>query len=160
MITCYIEDETKTSLRHVTANALIIQDNQILLGKRGTIRGKPLLEYGKWGLIGGFVERNETCIESLKREIIEESGYNAQKLTLFRINDNPNRPCEDRQNIEFVFIAQHLRKIKDVKTEEIAELRWFSLDNGPSPENIAFDHGENIMLYKQYLTHKTSLPIF
>ena len=55
MIICSFENGNKTSLRHVTVNAIVIKDNQVLLGKRGTFNGKPILESGKWGLLGGFL---------------------------------------------------------------------------------------------------------
>ena len=54
MITCTFENKNKASLRHVTVNAIVVKDNQVLLGKRGTVNGKPVLESGKWGLLGGF----------------------------------------------------------------------------------------------------------
>ena len=55
MITCSFENGDKTSLRHLTVNAIVIKNDQILLGKRGTFNGKPILESGKWGLLGGFL---------------------------------------------------------------------------------------------------------
>lgn len=159
MITCFFEDGDKTSLRHVTVNALVINKNQILLCKRGSFNGKPILESGKWGLIGGFADRDETLEQCIRREIMEESGYIVRDLLLFRINDNPNRPKEDRQNIDIVFIATGPTKIKDIKTEEVLELKWFDLNNLPKSEDIAFDHEENIILYKKYLKENIKLPI-
>lgn len=51
MINCFFENNNKTSLRHVTVNAIVIKNDQVLLGKRGTLNGKPILESGKWGLL-------------------------------------------------------------------------------------------------------------
>ena len=53
MITCTFENNNKASLRHVTVNAIVIKNNQVLFGKRGTVNGKTILESGKWGLLGG-----------------------------------------------------------------------------------------------------------
>ena len=75
MITCTFEDDVIAKLRPVTVNAIVIKDNKILLGKRGTYNGgKPLLEAGKWALLGGFLSRDETIEQALRREIKEESG--------------------------------------------------------------------------------------
>ena len=74
MITCQFEKGHKANLRHVCVNALVLKDNQVLLGKRGTVKGEKILEFGKWGLIGGFLDRDETLEEGLKREVLEESG--------------------------------------------------------------------------------------
>lgn len=105
MITCTFEDGGTGKLRHVTVNALIVKDNKVLLGKRGTFNGRPLDDAGKWALIGGFVGRDENLEKALKREIQEECGCEIDSFTLLHIKDNPDRKGEDRQNIEFVFIA-------------------------------------------------------
>ncbi len=58
MLTCIFENNNKTSLRHVTVNAIVIKDNQILLGKRGKFKGKPIPEFGKWGFRRKFLGRD------------------------------------------------------------------------------------------------------
>ena len=158
MITCTFENKGKTSLRHVTVNAIVIKDKQILFGKRGTYGGKKMLESGKWGLLGGFFGRDENLIQAVKREVMEESGWEIEDLKLLRINDNPDRPHEDRQNVEIIFIS---RAVKQVKTgdEEVSELRWFDFDNLPAKESIAFDHSDAIELYKKFLQGKIKIPI-
>jgi len=158
MITCTFENGNKTSLRHVTVNAIITKDNQILLGKRGTFKGKFILESGKWGLLGGFFGRDENLIQAVKREVMEESGWEINNLQLFRINDNPNRPKEDRQNVDIIFIAKAIKQIK-TSDEEVSKLQWFDLDKLPIKEEIAFDHGDSIELYKKYLKQKFPLPV-
>jgi 8-oxo-dGTP diphosphatase len=127
--------------------------------KRGTFNGKPLLESGKWALVGGFMERNETIMETAKREAMEETGWEVDNLQLFRIIDNPNRPAEDRQNIAFIVIEKAKKK-KDRNDEEVREMNWFDLGNLPPREQIAFDHADNLELYNKYLESKFPLPIF
>jgi 8-oxo-dGTP diphosphatase len=158
MITCTFENNSKTSLRHITVNAIIVKDNQILLGKRGTFKGKPILESGKWGLIGGFFDRNENLIQAVKREVAEESGWEIDNIILFRINDNPARPREDRQNVDMIFIANAIKQTK-TSDEEVSKLQWFDLDKLPSKDEIAFDHGDSIELYKKYLKESFPLPV-
>ncbi len=159
MITCYFgENKAIGGLRHVTVNALIIDNDKVLLGKRGTAHGWKMTEFGKWGLIGGYLGRDETCIQALKREAIEESGSEIDAITLFRIKDDPNRPKEDTQNVDFIFIAHFVKQIGSSDTE-VTELKWFPLSALPAPEQIAFDHGESIELYKEYLKKNHSLPL-
>lgn len=157
MITCLFENNNKTSLRHVTVNAIVVKDNQILLGKRGTYKGKPILESGKWGLLGGFLGRDENLITALKREVLEESGWEIDKIQLLRINDNPNRPNEDRQNVDMIFIANAVKQ-RETTDEEVTHLTWFDLDNLPPKDAIAFDHGEDLELYAKFLKEKFPLP--
>jgi ADP-ribose pyrophosphatase len=52
---------------------LIVSEGQLLLVRRARDPGR-----GKWGLPGGFVDRNETIEEALAREVMEEIGM---KLT-------------------------------------------------------------------------------
>ena len=159
MITCYFgESKAINGLRHVTINALVINSDTILLGKRGTRLGKKMTEYGKWGLLGGYFDRDETLIQALKREVLEESGCEIDTITLFRINDSPKRPKEDTQNVDFIYITQFVKQAPKMD-EEVSQLKWFPLDKLPPLEEIAFDHGESILLYRDYLKHKQPLPL-
>src|SRR5580704_6178164 len=101
MITCTFENGNTSSLRHVVLDAIVVRDNKVLLTKRA----KSLLEGGKWGLLGGYMERDETLDEAVRREILEESGYQLAETTLIRINGSPRQRGEDRQNIQFLFIG-------------------------------------------------------
>ncbi len=154
MITCKFEDGNKAFLRHVTVDTLVLQDGQILLGKRAT----KLLEGDKWGLVGGFVDRDETLKEAVAREVMEETGYKVTDITLLTVRDNPDRRHEDRQNISFVFVCRALEKTGE-SDWEVKEQKWFPLDKVPPESEIAFDHYENIRLYKNCLEKKIPLPV-
>jgi 8-oxo-dGTP diphosphatase len=142
MITCTFENGNQNSLRHVTANAMVIKDGKILLARRS----EGLLEAGKWGLLGGYMNRDETTAECAVREAKEESGW-----------DNPERPHEDRQNVEFVYFADVVAKTGEPDSES-TEIRWFALNDLPVADEIAFDHGEDIELYKWYMQKPFDLP--
>lgn len=158
MINCKFENNDEVSLRHVTVNAIVVKNSQILLGKRGTYKGKPILESGKWALIGGFLDRDETLEQAVKREVKEESGWEISNPRLLRVNDFPNRPMEDRQNVDMIFIADAVNENK-TSNEEVMELKWFDLNDLPPNENIAFDHADDIELYKKYLKENFTLPL-
>lgn len=158
MITCIFENGNKSSLRHITVNAIVIKDSKVLLGKRGTVNGKAMLESGKWGLLGGFFGRDENLVEAVKREVMEESGWEIDNLQLLRINDNSNRPKEDRQNVDIIFFANAVQQVK-TSDEEVKELKWFDLNNLPQKDLFAFDHGEDLELYINYLKNKHTLPL-
>ena len=160
MITCFFENNNKAKkgLRHITVNAIVMDGDKILLGKRGTVGGKAMLESGKWGLVGGFFDRDENLIQAVKREVFEESGCEIEDVTLFRINDNPNRPKEDRQNVDIIFYAKLVKQIPK-KDEEVTHLVWFPLDRLPSMDEMAFDHGEDILLYREYRKKNHPLPL-
>lgn len=160
MLTCYFENGDKVGLRHVVVSAIIIKDGKVLLSKRGTYKGKPILESGKWALLGGYVDRDETMVEAVQREAMEEAGWILKNIQLFRIIDNPNRPNDNgRQNVSIVFIADGVSCIPTTN-EEVTEMAWFELDNLPPKEQIAFDFYDTLQLYKKYLKEKFPLPVF
>ena len=155
MINCTFEDGNQGSLRHVTAGCLIIKDGEILLAKRNA----GLLEAGKWCIPAGFANRDETIAETGIRETLEETGWEVANLRLLRINDSPNRPHEKgRQNVDFIYLADGLRKVGK-KDRESAAIKWFKLDELPPDELIAFDHIDSINLYKRYLKSAFQIPV-
>ncbi|MEK7583515.1 MAG: NUDIX hydrolase [Patescibacteria group bacterium] len=143
MITCTFEDGKTGSNRHVVIDVLVVQDNKVLMVKRAPMMH---LEAGKWGIIGGFVERDETLKEAAAREIFEETGYRVKNLQLLTIRDNPDRPHEDRQNVSFVFFCEAGKK-EGESDQESTEQKWFDFDHLPNPDDIAFDHYQNIQDY-------------
>lgn len=155
MISCVFENGRKASLRHVTVNALIIKDNQLLLEKRA----ESLSGGGKWGLVGGFADRDEILIDAIKREIYEETGYRTRNLQFFAIVDNPNRIGEDRQNICFVYVCELGEKEGESDLESTAR-EWFDLDNLPKEEEFAFDHLEIIKFYLKNRDKEFPIPLF
>ena len=149
MLKCTFENGNEASLRHVTVDTLVLKGRKLLLIKRTS----KLLEGGKWGLVGGYVDRDETIREAAIREAMEESGYEITDLTLLTIRDNPDRPKEDRQNIAFVFLATAGEKTG--KSDwEVDDQQWFDLDTVPPEAEIAFDHYKNIELLREYLNKK------
>src|SRR6266550_2872489 len=107
MINCTFENGNKASLRHAIIDALVLKDNKILLVKRT----KKLLEGGKWALVGGYVDRDENLLQTVEREIREETGYTVKDITFLCVRHNPDRPHEDRQNIAFVFFCTAVDKV-------------------------------------------------
>ncbi len=160
MITCTFENGNVASpgLRHITVNVIVVKDSQVLLGLRSPVPGLTMLETGKWALIGGFFDRDENLIAAAKREVMEESGWEIDQLQLFRINDLPNRPKEDRQNVDIIFVGQAIKQVAD-HDQEVKELQWFPLDSLPPSDQIAFDLGVDLALYREHLTHPQPLPI-
>lgn len=153
MIKCYFENGKEVSLRHVTVDGLVIDKNKILLVKRAPHLSNP----NKYCLPGGFLDRDETTSEGVKREVLEETGYEVKDVTLFKVVDNPHRKGEDRQNVGFLFIVKVGEKINE-SDEEVEEVVWFDLDKLPQEEDFAFDHFEQIQDYLNYQEESPKLP--
>jgi 8-oxo-dGTP diphosphatase len=155
MITCTFEDGNKTTnLRHMVVHAIVEKDGAILLVKRAP----PLLEAGKWGLPAGFMDRDETAKECCLRELKEETGWEGEIITLFRINSNPNRPHEDRQNVSIEFLVKPLQKTGEPDHESTA-VEWIPIEKLLPFDQFAFDHGESIRLFTEYRKNAFGLPL-
>ena len=155
MITCIFENDRQSRLRHVTVDALAVDRQRLLLVRRSK---NLLLEGGKYALPGGFLNRDETLVQGVLRELKEETGYQGRVLSLFRINSRPDRQGEDRQNVTFVFLAEPSKQ-ESHPDAEVQSVQWFALDGLPDSLEIAFDHWETIQLYLDYMKSPRLLPI-
>ncbi len=159
MINCRFENGNKASLRHVTVNAIVINEKkEILLIKRAL----QLLRGGKYALPGGFLDRDETTKEAAVRELMEETGIEGEVDFLFKIEDSPERLNEEgrggRQNVDMIYVIKKTGgEFKD--NDEVSEIKWFSFEDLPKEKDFAFDHRDVIMKYFQYLENPFPPPI-
>lgn len=155
MINCTFENGNKANLRHVTVGVIAVnKQNQVLLVRRASniIRGN------KYSIPGGFLDRNENTKEAALRELKEETGYEGKILHLFYLNDNPLRPKEDRQNVDFIYATEVVGgEIKQDK--EVASVRWFPKEDLPSEEDFAFDHRGIIKSFFKHRENPLALPL-
>lgn len=154
MITCSFEDGGKTYLRHVVLHAILEKEGELLLVKRDG----PVLDTGKWSLPAGYLDRDETVTQGVIREVKEETGWDAEIISLFRINSNPDRPHEDRQNVALDFILRPIAQTGQPDKEN-SKIEWIAIDDLLPFEDFAFDHGETIKLYLKYRKKSFPLPI-
>lgn len=156
MIVCEFEDGKKANLRHVTTGSIVLnKKNELLLVKRAPGQ----LNAGKYTLPGGFLEHKENTREGSLRELLEETGLVGRVLYLFHIIDSPNRPKEDRQNVEFRYVIEAVGGEEKI-TEEVTEFKWVTKDSIPPDKDFAFDHRETVTKYFEYLENPFPLPIF
>ena len=153
MITCKFEHGHEASLRHVVMDGILIKDDKVLLIKRA----KNLVHGGKFALPGGFLDRDESVEDGVRREVKEETGYEIDKIQLFNICANPDRG-EDRQNVAFIYIVEVGEKRGD-PDKEVESMEWYEWNQLPVKENMAFDHHKILELYKKYRNEKFDLPV-
>jgi ADP-ribose pyrophosphatase YjhB (NUDIX family) len=154
MISCEFENGNKAKLRHVCVDSLVIKGGKILMVKRSP----SMREGGKWGIVGGFMDLNETLTQTAEREVMEETGYKIQNPTLLTIIDKPDRRNDDRQNLSFIYFCEATKKVGEPDNES-TEQKWFDLNNLPSDDQLAFDSAYYIALYKKYLQEHFDLPL-
>lgn len=155
MIQCTFENEIKASLRHVTVGTIIENTKgEVLLVKRAP----HLLRGNMYTIPGGFLDRDETAEEAALRELKEETGLIGKISFLFRINDSPHRPKEDRQNVDFVYIAK-VTGGEITANSETTQIAWFTKESLPLDEEFAFDHRDSLLRYFAYKEKQCALPI-
>lgn len=104
----------------VGARALVIHEDKVLLIKHSYAPG--------WYTIGGAVEKGETPIEAVQRELFEEVGIKCLALPkLFGVYHN-NR--EKRDDYVIFYLVEKFEKEK-VRSFEISEEKWFDIQNLP-----------------------------
>lgn len=113
----------------VDVHLLLIKDGKIVLLKRANTG----YEDGKYGLIAGHADGNETATEAMIREAREEAGIEIKphdlefKLVMHRKTD--------REQVGFFFTARAYKgEPRNAEPEKCSELAWFDLNN--LPENI------------------------
>ena len=154
MITCKFENGSDAALRHDIVHVLAFREGKVLLVKRA----EGILEAGKWGFPGGFLDRDENLEQCALRELMEETGYQGTVKGLFRINSNPNRPNDNgRQNVAHEIFVEVGEKTGKPDWEQTA-VEWKEIDL-LTEDMMAFDHYHTLQLYKNYNEGKIEIPI-
>lgn len=103
-------------------------------------RGRPPFE-GRWALPGGFVEIDEDLEAAARRELVEETGLEAEALFQVGAFGRPDRDPRGRVvSIAYVGLLRRSSRHAAAGTDA-ADARWFLL---PALPELAFDHAEII----------------
>ena len=106
--------------------------------------GKVLLQRrkdnGLWAIHGGGLDIGETTEDAAARELLEETGLAAKKLELLGVFSGPDMahtyPNGDQVYIVGVsYICQEFSGELLAENDEVAELRWFAVDDIPQDIN-------------------------
>ncbi len=100
-----------------TAIILINEDKKILLQHRtNDAKNFP----GTWSFFGGGMEKNETPLETIKRECFEELEYELKNPRLVLIKNLPTRKI-------FLFIEKY-DPLKKLTLREGQNMKWFKIE--------------------------------
>lgn len=106
---------------------LVLRNGRILMLKRH----EPELSdvHLKWEFPGGKVDFGETPEEAVKREILEETGIDAEVIRLLPLSftQNWNYSWGVQQTLLFGFDCAYIKEEKRMADHHVAEVRWMDL---------------------------------
>jgi 8-oxo-dGTP diphosphatase len=111
--------------------AFIVEDGRTLLGLRAH---EP--DAGRWDLLGGFLGEGEAPLDGLRRELREETGLEIEPgAYLGAYVDSYGETGTAVLNLVF-----EVRVLAGdmAPADDVAELRWFDLEELPPTEELAF----------------------
>lgn len=95
-------------------------------------------EQGKWDNGGGAHEFGASLEDTVKREIKEEYGADAQKITFIKVHDL-HRELDDGTPTHWLGILYAVRvdpkQAKNNEPHKIDDIGWFAPDDLPSPKH-------------------------
>ncbi|HEX9110760.1 MAG TPA: NUDIX hydrolase [Terriglobales bacterium] len=112
----------------VGVGAVIVQDNRVLLVRRGQ---PPLL--GEWSLPGGVLECGESLRKATVREAQEETGLVVETVDMLGVYERVIRSDDGRVRYHYVLIDFLCGPVGgDLKAgSDAAEARWFKATELP-----------------------------
>jgi 8-oxo-dGTP diphosphatase len=119
----------------VTVDIVVLSsdtDPEVLLVRR---KQEPFA--GSWAIPGGFIDMEETLEVAARRELFEETGLKARKLTQLHTFGDPGRDPRGR-TISVVYLTWvNRRRVKPLAADDAAQVGWHSLRR---PPKLAFEH--------------------
>ncbi|HEV8603312.1 MAG TPA: NUDIX domain-containing protein [Gaiellaceae bacterium] len=118
-----------------TASALCVDaQGRALLARRA---GGPF--EGCWDLPGGFLNEGEHPLDGVRRELKEETGVEIEPLDFLGVwMDRYSEDASGPATLNFYWTARIVEGEPEPE-DDVAELRWFALDEIPQDE-LAFRH--------------------
>ncbi len=128
------KDERGRTLYYVAVDVLLFRGGRILLQRRANTGWND----GKWNLVGGHIENEETIEDCIVREAREELNIKINKEDLEIVHCMQHKT--DRQTIQFYVACDKFQGEPEIQPELVKgnivykadKLDWFDLDKLPN----------------------------
>lgn len=147
-----------SELRRLIGNRPILMPGirAIIRNKEGAVLLQLRGDFKIWGLPAGGVEIGESVQETLKREVMEETGLTVRSARMFGLYTNPANlvtyPNGDQsQPFTVAFLVDEWSGTVTPDGEESLDLRFFPLDRLPPPEQLLPAHRRVFVDLMRYL---------
>ena len=117
---------------------VVDDDDRVLLGRRA---GEPAA--GTWDILGGFMDEWEQPLDTLRRELREETGLDVEPLRF--VGAVSDRYGEDGNATLNLCWAARIVGGEMAPADDVAELRWFGRRELPRAEDLAFPNTSELL---------------
>ncbi len=109
--------------------AILEKDGKILLVKEGG--HNKGVDKGKWSHPAGWIDVSEPPIEAVKREVLEESGYDFEPTHLLGIYSLVRKDIEAQMGglphaIKLIFKGRFFNDKPHALADDVTETKWFT----------------------------------
>jgi NAD+ diphosphatase len=113
----------------------LVEDERgrVLLGRRAI---EP--DLGLWDTPGGYLEEHEHPLEGLRRELLEETGLVVEPVRFLGLWMEWYGGAPDANATLNLFWTARIVSGEPVAADDVAELGWFSSDDLPPADELAF----------------------
>jgi len=115
-------------------------------------RGRVLLarravepDLGLWDCPGGFLEEGEDPLDGLRRELREETGLVAEPARFVGIWMDVYGDAPEAAATLNIYWTVQVDEAEPVAADDVAELRWFAVDELPGGDELAFSTVEDAL---------------
>jgi ADP-ribose pyrophosphatase YjhB (NUDIX family) len=116
------------------ANAFVVDDaGRVLLARRAVEPSR-----GLWDLPGGFVEEGEHPLETLRRELREETGLTVEPDSFAGIWMDSYGDGDDAESTLCLYWSARVLYGKPQPSDDVSELAWFAANELPAVDELAF----------------------
>ena len=145
----YVEDNWLHVSPMAGAEALIVQDEKIMLIKRS--------DNGLWAVPGGLVEVGETLAQAAERELREETGVEAHVTQLLGIFDSRRWHSKTKSHLYHAIFLAEATDLTPRTSSEATEIGFFAENDLPE---LSPGHQGRIPLLFRILRGEVPAPYF